>query len=346
MTELVLYDEMCRAITAAHAVDEVKDIRDKAQAMEAYFRLAKNKDAETRCWEIRQRAERRAGELLAATVVPHRPEKGSQAATLSNLGLSKSQSSRWQQKAAIPAPAFEKALAAGRTAIGDGVATAAKVMKQAMREARIVKREEAAPREGARYQLIPCKVEDLALDEKVDAIITDPPYPKEYTSCYRALGELAARVLKPGGHLLCMTGQANLFDFAPLLIVPPLRYQWTLAYFTPGASVQCFGRHIKSNWKPVLWLTHGACDWEHVEDVIRSPEGDKRFHVWGQSVGGFAVLVERFTVRGAVVLDPFCGAGTTGLACLTTDRRFIGSDVDEDAIASAAKRLGECDVTA
>jgi hypothetical protein len=35
-TQLVRYDAMCHAIAAAHEVDEVKDIRDKARAIEMY----------------------------------------------------------------------------------------------------------------------------------------------------------------------------------------------------------------------------------------------------------------------------------------------------------------------
>lgn len=52
------YDAMCRAIAEAHAVDEVKDLRDKAAALQAYARMADNREAETRCAEIRIRAER------------------------------------------------------------------------------------------------------------------------------------------------------------------------------------------------------------------------------------------------------------------------------------------------
>jgi hypothetical protein len=64
MTKLVRYDAMCRAIEAAHKVDEVKDIRDKAAALEHYARQAMNTDAERQAWEIRLRAERKAGQLL------------------------------------------------------------------------------------------------------------------------------------------------------------------------------------------------------------------------------------------------------------------------------------------
>ena len=46
------------------AVDEAKDIRDKALALEAYYRQARNLDAEREAANVRLRAERRVGELL------------------------------------------------------------------------------------------------------------------------------------------------------------------------------------------------------------------------------------------------------------------------------------------
>lgn len=50
-------------------------------------------------------------------------------------------------------------------------------------------------------------------------------------------------------------------------------------------------------------------------------------------------LVELFTDQGEVVLDPFCGSGTTGVACLRLGRRFIGIEKDAKYAAIARERL-------
>jgi hypothetical protein len=116
----VLYDEMCRSIAAAYAVDEVKDIRDRALALEVYARQAKNADAELQACNIRLRAERRCGELLkkmekakGGRPVENRSHDvtGSSQQTLADFGISKPQSSRWQDLASIPEAEFEEALA-------------------------------------------------------------------------------------------------------------------------------------------------------------------------------------------------------------------------------------------
>ncbi len=63
-TALVRYDAMCRAIANCPAIDEVKDIRDKAVALALYHRQANNLDAEIECGKVRLRAEHRCGEIL------------------------------------------------------------------------------------------------------------------------------------------------------------------------------------------------------------------------------------------------------------------------------------------
>lgn len=175
-------------------------------------------------------------------------------------------------------------------------------------------------------------------DESVDAIITDPPYPEEYLPVYGRLSELAARVLRPGGNCLVMVGQSYLPEVLAEL-KKHLTYQWELAYLTPGATTQVFARHVKCNWKPLIWLTKGKCDWEHVQDVITSDAGDKEHHNWGQSLTGMRRIVQQFTVQKSVVLDPFVGGGATAVAALELDRLFVGIDIDEAAVKETAKRL-------
>lgn len=50
-------------------------------------------------------------------------------------------------------------------------------------------------------------------------------------------------------------------------------------------------------------------------------------------------LVELFTDPGDVVLDPFCGSGTTGVACLRLGRRFVGIELDPKYADVARERM-------
>ncbi len=119
--ELIRYDAMCSAIAEAHAVDEVKDIRDKALALENYAKQARNMDAENQAKAIRLRAERKAGELLKETSKRGRPEKRSSRPTISEQGISKYQSANWQALADVPIDDFERELAQPETASTTGI---------------------------------------------------------------------------------------------------------------------------------------------------------------------------------------------------------------------------------
>jgi site-specific DNA-methyltransferase (adenine-specific) len=50
-------------------------------------------------------------------------------------------------------------------------------------------------------------------------------------------------------------------------------------------------------------------------------------------------LVAAFTDPGDLVWDPYCGSGTTGVACLRLGRRFIGHEMQPHYAKIAAERL-------
>jgi phage N-6-adenine-methyltransferase len=128
---LARYDAACRAIAAAKSVDEVKELHNQSEAMRAYAKQAKNKQLEIDASEIRFRAERRIGELMAAQKgsaglnAGGRPSEktGSKtdpvyaAPTLAEAGIDKHLADRARKYAAVPEMEFESILADRRERI-------------------------------------------------------------------------------------------------------------------------------------------------------------------------------------------------------------------------------------
>jgi N6-adenosine-specific RNA methylase IME4 len=153
---LIRYDAAKRALAEAHRVDEVKSIRDKAVAMQAYARQAKDTTLITQATEIRMRAERRAGEMLIKMAEHkerhsgrgHTRTVGSRAATprpepkLSDLGINKTQSSRWQKLAALDDDSFEEKVEAASKRAYDSMThrflKAAEIERAKQRHAKII----------------------------------------------------------------------------------------------------------------------------------------------------------------------------------------------------------------
>lgn len=133
MSHLIKYDAACRAVSAAKTVDEAKDIRDKAVAMAAYARQAKNRDLEADAIEIRLRATRRLDQLrqaqketigLAKGGGDHRvKEKPGAVATLSSQGIDKNLAHQARTLGALSEDKFEQVVIDARDAVTRAVKT-------------------------------------------------------------------------------------------------------------------------------------------------------------------------------------------------------------------------------
>lgn len=194
-------------------------------------------------------------------------------------------------------------------------------------------------------QLYACDLLDAPIEsDSIDWIITDPPYPREFLPVYDKLGEFAARVLKPQGGLIVMVGQTYQYEIQTALRVH-LTYRHLLAYLTPGGqAVQLWEAEYNTFWKPLFHFVKNSYqkNGRWFGDVCKSAvnDNDKRFHDWGQSESGMADVIKRFTLERELVCDPFLGGGTTAVVALELNRRFIGVDIDANAVERVKRRLG------
>jgi len=75
-------------------------------------------------------------------------------------------------------------------------------------------------------------------------------------------------------------------------------------------------------------------------EVIHADDGTmKKAHPCQQPIDLPKRIIEFFTKEDYIVLDPFMGSGTTGVACVQTGRRFIGIEIDQKYFDIAVKRI-------
>jgi site-specific DNA-methyltransferase (adenine-specific) len=96
-----------------------------------------------------------------------------------------------------------------------------------------------------------------------------------------------------------------------------------------GEAVAVMHRAGRKRWNGGGHRAFWSCGVEH----------DDRVHPTQKPLALMMRLVEQFTDPGDLVFDPFCGSGTTGVACLRLGRRFVGVERDERYAALACERL-------
>ena len=202
--------------------------------------------------------------------------------------------------------------------------------------------------------------------ESVDLVITDPAY--ESLEKHRAVGTTTRlkhskassndwftifpnarfgelfreihRVLKPDTHfyLLC--------DAETMFVAKPEAEDAGFKFWKPLVWDKCtigMGYHYRARYELILFFEKGKRRLNDlgVSDIITVP----------RIRGGYPaekppevadVLIRQSSEPGQVVVDPFMGSGSVGLAAARLGRRFLGNDLNPEAVKIASQRLREC----
>jgi len=179
-------------------------------------------------------------------------------------------------------------------------------------------------------------------DASVDLIFTDPPYDRKAIELFDGLGEFASRVLRPGGSLIAYIGQIQLPD-AVADLSKHLRYWWTCSCYHSGPTLLRMNEYgIVNGWKPMLWFvkeTRGDKT-TFVNDVATGTR-EKSHHEWQQSEVEARYFIDLLTDPDGFVVDPFCGGGTTPIACIALGRKWAAFEINETHHARASARIKE-----
>ena len=187
-------------------------------------------------------------------------------------------------------------------------------------------------------------VADNIPDGSVDLIFTDPLYDRASLPLFGDLAQVAARVLKPRGSLVTYVRQCYLPEVLNLM-TPHLRFYWPIVSVMERPD---FLEHmgIVARKKLLGWFVNMPAGGGRfkgvrgVDDMVQS-NWAKAHHTWEQSVIEASYYIDRLTEPGDLVFEPFCGSGTTCVAAKRLGRKWLGCDIDADAVAIARKRVHE-----
>ena len=231
--------------------------------------------------------------------------------------------------------------------IKEGKKTITEAQKQIKFDVKLQERKKIAEKgenvlKSEKWNIYHSSIETWVTNKKYDFIITDPPYLKEYLRLYGILGEKSNLWLKDGGLLIAMCGQSYLDEIYKMLS-DHLDYYWTGCYLTLGVPTPLRHVNVNTTWKPLLIFKKRKTKYtgKIFGDVFKSDKKEKDFHKWGQSESGMFDIISKICLQGQHILDPFCGAGTTGIAAIKHGCFFDGLEIEIENVNISKARLND-----
>ncbi len=185
---------------------------------------------------------------------------------------------------------------------------------------------------------------------KVDAVVTDPPYGINHVKGSGGKGAHTRRNIK------AVQGDNKPFDPAPLLSFRNV-IMWGADHFYPrlpdrGSWIAFDKLDGMKPWDSFSDVEFAWCSQESAARIfslrwkglacVKAHEGyGVRVHPMQKPISLMRWCIEQFGDKQKVILDPFMGSGTTGVAALQLGRQFVGIEIDSDHFDIACRRVDE-----
>jgi len=175
----------------------------------------------------------------------------------------------------------------------------------------------------------------------IDHIITDPPYGGKYLYLYSQLSEVAQKVLKPSGFCIVYVGTYFLDKVMDKMREYDLEYYWQICLELIGSHAKVYPRSIYQSFRGVLIFQKKPIKKMRLMtmDFIKIMNPEKELHPWQRSIDELVELLNKFTEPKQIILEPFAGVGTVGVACIQAKRKCILIDNDKKVIKIIEERL-------
>ncbi len=202
-------------------------------------------------------------------------------------------------------------------------------------------------------------------DASVDLIVTDPPY--ESLEKHRRIGTTTRlknskassnawfqifpndrfedlftecyRVLKNHRHFYLFCDAETMFVVKPIAEAVGFRFWKPIVWDKQKIGM---GYHYRSRYEMILFFEKGKRKLNDlsIADVIECPRIFRGYPT-EKPVPVSEILIRQSTQAGELIVDPFMGSGSVGLAALTQGRSFLGNDICSEAVSISQQRLTE-----
>ena len=212
-------------------------------------------------------------------------------------------------------------------------------------------------------------------DKSIDMILCDLPY--GITACkwdsvipFEPMWEQLNRIIKPNG-AICLFGSEPFSSALRMSNIQNYKYDWiwqksnvmgflnakkrplketenvsvfnSKVYYPQGLVKNEKGENRRGKQTETLgkYEPINKSEYKNYPRTILQFKSERGSHPTQKPVALLEYLIRTYTNEGETVLDFTMGSGSTGVACVNTNRKFIGIELDENYFNIAKKRIEE-----